>query len=69
MARVRCAGWGNQPVTSRSAKARFARRGSCGWESERPGQPTKIDGEIHWNILTIPDDPCPRCGGPVELAP
>jgi hypothetical protein len=41
----------------------------CGWEGERPGRPTKIKGEVHWNILTTPNDPCPECGGQVELIP
>ena len=39
----------------------------CGWEDHRPGLPVAVDGKLDWNVLTISNDPCPRCGGKVQL--
>ena len=73
-ASVRCAGggwWEQQPIaTASNQRIRYRESNDpCGWEGERIGRPTLIDGEIRWNVITIPDDPCPNCGGRVELIP
>lgn len=72
MAVVRCAGKPLDGVLlindSRTDQSVHLQRSPCGWEDERPGRPTKINGEVHWNILTVSDDPCPNCGGRVALA-
>jgi DnaJ-class molecular chaperone len=52
---VRCAGEGEYEIVRvRGTKVTWSNGGPCGWKGDRPG---------YWN------EPCPKCGGEVELTP